>query len=291
VTRWVIIIKNSEIQTRATIIIRTEGLRTHLLSRALESVASQTYDALETIVVHDGGDVSSSDYVQVVALASKNSSYLPIGKAGRCEAGNVGIRAAKGEYVGFLDDDDFLLPKHVESLVEVLDHSPETICAYALSKENRVKGNGSQVRWPTRRKPVGIVPFSKARLWMENYLPIQSVMTRRKALLEVEGFDPTLTALEDWDLWVRLSSIGAFSGIDEVTSVFFVPADKQILKNRAQLHEAHQKVLAEKHLELSTGFKFNEFRQLRQILSEETDDWISARSAFARIWRRLFYGW
>jgi GT2 family glycosyltransferase len=274
-------------KSRVTIVVRTEGARPRLLSRALESLCAQSYEALDVIVAHDGGATAAGSCEALVSQAGGAMSYLPLEKSGRCAAGNAGIGAATGDYVGFLDDDDELLPGHVTTLVRVLDDHPQVVGAYALARERVADKGGRTVSRPTVRKPTGVVPFSRARLWIGNYLPIQSVLVRRQALRDVDGFDLDLSALEDWDLWLRLTDHGTFVGVAEVTSIYATPADKSIRERRARDHEQALTVLRLKHADLTASFEFAEIHELGRSMSNEIDDWVGARSALARVWRRI----
>ena len=273
--------------SRVTIVVRTEGVRPRLLSRALDSLSAQTHQALEVVVVHDGGAEVEAGCCEQVSRAAVKALYLPVVKCGRCAAGNAGVEAATGDYVGFLDDDDELLPGHVATLAQVLDDNTRAVGVYALARE-RVADEGGRVAFrPAPRDRVGVTPFSRVRLWIANYLTVQSVLVRRQALLDVKGFDTNLSALEDWDLWLRLTEQGTFLGINEVTSIFAIPADRKTLERRALDHDRALAALEAKHADLTSSFGFGEIRELKRIMNDEMDDWIGGRRAAARVFRRI----
>ncbi len=98
-----------------SIIVRTKD-RPKLLKRALESIAAQTYRPIEAIVVNDGGCELDIEELKSI-LGDVSLNYVRLEKnTGRAHAGNVGIENAKGEYIGFLDDDDVLYPEHVAEI-------------------------------------------------------------------------------------------------------------------------------------------------------------------------------
>jgi glycosyltransferase involved in cell wall biosynthesis len=91
--------------------------RPDTLREALASIAAQTYDDLEAIVVNDAGaDVRA--VVDTFPFARLVEHEQNRGLAG---ARNTGIRAARGTYVAYLDDDDIFLPEHLGTLVSVLE--------------------------------------------------------------------------------------------------------------------------------------------------------------------------
>src|ERR1700676_3231668 len=86
------------------------------LAEALDSVLAQTYQPLEVIVVDDG---SEDETPKVVAAYAGKVTYMRKPHGGGCGGTrNVGIRAAKGEWVAFLDADDIWKPDMLEKLVK-----------------------------------------------------------------------------------------------------------------------------------------------------------------------------
>lgn len=211
-----------------SLITRTMRGRHTQLRDALGSIANQTYPNVEVIVVEDG---SSEAEAAVEAFRGRGAiaqlQYLSLDKVGRCRAGNLGLAAARGEFIGFLDDDDLLFADHVEVLVERLKSKPSCGAAYALGFEVSEQSL-PQKAWGSQLVDYRVSlhqTFSRALLWDHNYLPIQAVLFRR-GLYEVEGgFDETLENLEDWDLWIRYSGQCDFSFIRRVTSIYMVPPE------------------------------------------------------------------
>lgn len=114
------------------------------------------------------------------------------------EARNDGAKALDTEWIIFLDADDMLDSVYVESMLDDVDASgvrqPSTIGFYE---------DGSM------DEQANLIP--KKDLKFGNYLVIGS-MCRREDFLAVGGFDPALLALEDWDLWLRMSKAGVTIG-------------------------------------------------------------------------------
>lgn len=93
------------------------------LERALASIAEQTYDDTEIIVVDDNGDDGWNKKIQAIVDKTRESCRFPITlktmpeNSGAPEARNCGVQSAKGEYITFLDDDDVYLKEKVERQV------------------------------------------------------------------------------------------------------------------------------------------------------------------------------
>ena len=112
--------------------------RHDLLVRAVKSVLSQTYKNLELIVVDDASDQRADEL-----LKEFNLQYIYIPKEeskGGNHARNTGILAAKGEYVAFLDDDDYWLPMKIEEQMAVMEEKQCELVYCPFTKEI-VNGN------------------------------------------------------------------------------------------------------------------------------------------------------
>ena len=204
-----------------SIIIRTCG-RTQVLRQALDSVRNQTYKNIETIVVEDG--VNISEDMVLNEFSDINTKYFFSGeKVGRSRIGNYGLEKVKGKYCNFLDDDDVLYKNHVQCLVDVLEGSQNKI-AYSVAEEKQIFITSYEpYQYKVKRKLIRFKqPFNRILLYHTNYIPIQSVMFEYDLFKRAGGFDEKLDALEDWDLWVRYSTLGSFIFLNQVTSAYYV---------------------------------------------------------------------
>ncbi|HPB76635.1 MAG TPA: glycosyltransferase family A protein, partial [Chromatiaceae bacterium] len=155
------------------------------LADALDSIALQTYPAIEVVIA------------DVEGLLRLNPSPLcgrfPIKLASTGEhlargtAANVGLMAASGVYAVFLDDDDWFLPDHISSLVSALqDH--EGFCAAYAGIECRQRDEDGQWKF----LHVFNSPHDPIRLLIQNYLPIHAVMFERRLFGPNLRFDESL---------------------------------------------------------------------------------------------------
>lgn len=226
-----------------SVVIRTCG-RPRVLAGALDSIRAQSYKNIEIIIIEDGENISGK-------FTSENYSDLNINyqytgeKYGRCRAGNLGMAASNGKYINFLDDDDYLLPNHIETLVTHLENS-DCLAAYAIAEEHQIrKSSHSQEENIVKRKLIRYQqPYNKLLLCYLNYIPIQSIMFNRILYVELGGFDEKLKVLEDWDLWVRYSAHGDFLFIPAITSVYHTPyKSRQKHQRESSMQKASQDVI------------------------------------------------
>lgn len=238
-----------------SVLIRTCG-RPQVLKRALESIRGQTYPNLEVVIVEDGMPTAQKMLQTDYADFPFPCLYEATGKhVGRSRAGNRAMQLSSGKYLNFLDDDDGLLPDHVECLVRALSTRTEQ-AAYSVAQERQVTcRNGRKScavkackkageRQRVRKQFVRYrQKFNRLLLYTDNYIPIQSILFERSLFERFGGFDEELGAFEDWDLWVRYSLCTDFVYVDRVTSYYYVPYARKKKKERAvAFHENKMKL-------------------------------------------------
>ena len=199
-----------------SVIIPTKD-RPEMLAQAIQSVLNQTFTELEIIVVNDGG-------VDVQSVISRlntrgNIVYKKHDRAlERSAARNTGIRAARGKYIAYLDDDDIYYPNHIETLVKFLENSEYKIAYTDAVMAQQEKQNGQYIT--VHRSQPYSSDFDNDKILVNNFIPILCVMHEKSCLDQVGLFDETLTTHEDWDLWIRLSRHFQFAHIPQATCEF-----------------------------------------------------------------------
>lgn len=255
-------------QPLVSIIIRT-CQRPDVLRNALESVKNQTYKNIQVVVVEDGENISE-DLLRN-EYSDLNYVYMATNqKVGRSKAGNQALELATGEFFNFLDDDDILLPEHVEKLVNILLRD-RNLAAYSNAEEIQINIKSYTPYKYTIKRRVNRYhqPFNRLLLYTFNYIPIQCIMFHKRLFLELGGFDDKLEALEDWDLWVRYSTKTDFTYVNENTSCYFTPYRRKKKKKRGNdLNRYNEAVYVKFHnylLSLNVG-ELN--AEMRYIMDE-----------------------
>lgn len=180
--------------THITAVIPTHN-RAPLLARALDSVCAQSEPPDECLVVDDG---SSDETEALVRRAYPAVTYLRQPHRGVSAARNLGIERARGDWVAFLDSDDCWMPDKLSRQRRAVKHSDRVICH---TDEIWIR-HGRRVN-PMRK-------HRKRGGWIYSHcLPRCAIspstsMVRRDVLLAAGGFDESLPACEDYDLWLRL---------------------------------------------------------------------------------------
>lgn len=178
-----------------TVIIPTYN-RVHTLARALDSVFQQTLQPVAIIVVDDGSD---DDTERFIRNRYPNVVYCRQENRGVSSARNHGVVKSQSQWVAFLDSDDEWMPQKLAKQMQALQHDP----GHQLVHCNEI--------WI--RRGVRVNPHHKhaksGGYIFERCLPLcvisPSAVVMKKALFQqVGGFDESLPACEDYDLWLRI---------------------------------------------------------------------------------------
>ena len=169
------------------------------IAGAIESVAAQSYPAVECVVVDDG---STDGTPKVVAGFARDVTVLRTENRGVSAARNAGIAASGGEYVGFLDADDEWLPEKAACLIGLLRAAPNASFAYGRTERF---GRG-----PDALENDPFVPpdeiWSRSMLLEPPAVTVAFGIVKRELLDEVGWFDEALSTSADADLTCRLAA-------------------------------------------------------------------------------------
>ena len=228
---------------KVSVIIPTHR-RPELMERALRSVLNQTLSDFEVIVVDDNS-VGHEAQVRTERLIREQFDDERVRyvanetSQGGGEARNIGIRAARADYVAFLDDDEDWLPEKLERQVELLDQADADVGVidtgfydWKRSGECRIARPKMQgwILEPLLRKTGGRAPKL-------------STMLCRKEVVEKAGlFDPNLKARQDYDLYVRLSRLCRFESVMEPLANKRADAVERVTSNPDNFVQGYESV-------------------------------------------------
>lgn len=170
------------------------------VQETVESVLNQTFRDFELIVVDDG---SKDSTVEIIAkIADRRLRLVTHSHGGANRSRNLGLSQAIGSYVSFLDADDLWTPDKLESQLKALAANPEAAVAYSWT--DRIDESGQFLR---RGGYISVDGNVLAKLLIVNFVENGSnPLIRREAVLAVNGFDESLSACQDWDLWLKLAA-------------------------------------------------------------------------------------
>lgn len=202
---------------KVSVIIPTYN-RALLVQDAIESVLHQTYPDFEIIVIDDGSTDATQDVLEAYHARMK---YLRIPHSGNpATVRNTGLSVAEGEYAAFLDSDDQWLPSKLERQIPFLESDPEIglVCSNAF-----VKYQGQDAEEQLYLRPdQGFSGLLTTKLLEQNFIITSTTVIRRAILVKTGTFSqlPELTALEDYDLWLRISTLSKICFIPEALAIY-----------------------------------------------------------------------
>lgn len=203
------------------------------IERSITSALQQTYGNLELIIVDDGSTdgtrdiISGIDDTRVKLIAQSNK--------GVCAARNRGIAKATGEYIAFLDADDWWAPNCLEELFSVLSSLPEAALAYCGWQNIGLPGKQSEPFIP----PDYETPDKAAQLLVNCRWPIHAALTRKEAVEQADGFDEEFVTSEDFSLWLRIGVRQKIICVPRVLAFYYHHEGTQATKNKLNIARNH----------------------------------------------------
>ena len=255
-------------------IVTTYKREPDMVLRAIDSILMQTYKDMELIVVDDSPDEYKlrNDVKNAVLNRAKQSREIEIRyiahekNMGACVARNTGLNASRGEYVAYLDDDDEWMPEKIEKQIEVIQKSNVALVGCGSISVNDTDGT---------KKERNVTPH-RGKVFKEllsiNFIGSTSFpLIRKSNLIDIDGFDPLMQSVQDYDVWLRIAEKYEIDYIDEPLVIYHEHNDGRITTNpqkringttrlcqKFQTYlDADRRLWWEKHRELSRQYALN----------------------------------
>ncbi len=172
--------------------------RKKTLGRAIQSVLNQSLSPFEILIIDDGSNDGTEEWVKE---NFQNIKYIYQNNHGVSSARNIGIENAYGDWVAFLDSDDEWLPNKLDKQVKAIDSNPKM--KFFHTNEIWIR-NGVRVNQMKKHKKYGGYIFEKC-LDICRISP-SSVLIKKEVFDNIGNFDESLRVCEDYDLWLRITS-------------------------------------------------------------------------------------
>ncbi len=217
-----------------SVVITTYKRPPEAVEKAVQSVMNQTYQDFEILIVDDNhNDSKESKFIERAFSGRERIGYIKQdGNKGACAARNLGIKNAKGNFIAFLDDDDTWEPHKLEEQIERFKGTDEDVAmVYCL---------GDVVDVST--EPPTVTEYYTTRLYKDeitfhdqlkyDYIGSTSQgLIRKSALVKLGGFDESLPARQDYEMWLRISKNYKIYGVKKVLFHYIQHGMEQITKS------------------------------------------------------------
>ena len=189
------------------------------IKQTIQSVLNQTFFDLELIVINDGSQDST---IEVIAeIEDSRIKVFSYPNAGGNVSRNRGLHLAVGEFVSFLDADDLWTPDKLHSQLKALQENITAKVAYSWT--DYIDKNGEFI---LSGKRVNLNGNVYENLLLNNFLENGSnPLICRKSLIKLGSFDESLSAAQDWDMWLRLASKFDFICVPFVQILYRISAN------------------------------------------------------------------
>jgi glycosyltransferase involved in cell wall biosynthesis len=221
--------------------------RSQMMQRAVNSVLAQDYPNVELLIVDD---CSQDDTWQVLNDLYGQHPRIRLFRQevgrGACAARNMAIKAAAGEFVTGLDDDDEFLPNRLSSMMAAYDDQYSCVCTSYFWDYGSVR---------KQLYPVGkVVRLPEV---LDVHCLSNQALVRTSRMLAQGGFDETLAAFQDYDMWLRMvAAYGPALRLGEASYVVHVghelgriTTSPKRLNAQAQFVEKHRPLMNERNLQ------------------------------------------
>ena len=181
---------------------------------SMASALGQTLRDIELIVVDNGSSDQTVSIAEAIRDPRTRTLRQPV--RGVSAARNMGIDAARGEFIAFLDSDDTWAPECLATLQSALAGRPDAVLAYCGWQNVGLPGARSEPFVPPDYERQDKI----ATLLAECRWPIHATLTRTRAIRDAGGFDTRFAYAEDLDLWLRVAAFARIVRVPDVLAFY-----------------------------------------------------------------------
>ena len=234
---------------KVSVLIATYN-RKRLLPKAIESVLKQSLSDWELVVVDDGSDDGTEELMLEYCRKDGRIKYLKGNHVGRIAVvSNRGLRAASGEYVAVLDDDDFWIDREkLEKQIDFLDKNPSYVgCGSGMITVDEA---GNEIL--RFLKPESDEEIKKKALYA-NPMANSTTVFRRSIAEDIGFYDETLLQFADWDFWLKIGTRGKLYNFQEYFTSYLM-WDKSSSFMRQKENARSALVIVKRYRKIYPGF-------------------------------------
>jgi glycosyltransferase involved in cell wall biosynthesis len=184
------------------------------VSQAVESVLAQTYKDFELIIIDDGSTDNSREIISSY-LYDERVHYIYQENRGFSGALNRGIRESKGEFIGFICQDDLYMPNKLQVQVRYFDEHRDVDLVHSnfcyIDSNGRIIGI-VDIKIPKFSSREELVKY----LFINNFIGFETALVKRECFDKVGLFDERMKGFSDYDMWLRIAGKFNIAYIDMI---------------------------------------------------------------------------
>lgn len=211
--------------------------REAFLPAAIESVLAQTYKDFEFIIVDDGSEDNSRKLIESYAEKDSRIKYLYQENQRQSVARNYALSVANGDFICFLDSDNYWPNDKLEKSLKAFADHPEADIVYGDCIT--IDEQGAELHRNNMRRYSGRIA---GLLLKDNFISMNTTMTRRKCFDEMGGMSGKRRVADDYDLWLKFSARYRFQYIPEFLAYYRV-MENQISSNKKLRFETNESII------------------------------------------------
>lgn len=231
---------------KISIIITTHN-RPNWLQNAVISAFTQDFPDKEVVVVDDGSTVDNQKIIEEFQPYIK---YVYQKKQGPGSARNTGIEESQGDYIQFLDDDDWLVSDSISEKYKLFETDKNLSAVYSDLYLTNSQGEISKKYYHNKKKPLPTGDIY-SEIIQNNFIPVHSLLWKKKDLLKVNGF-PIRSGHEDWEPIIKVAEFGKFDYLDKPLGYY-----RQHPKNTSKSHSIMMSGKLDIHHTITSSKRFS----------------------------------
>lgn len=232
------LVKKSSDKPLISVIIPVYNRKDKIMN-AINSVLSQSYDNFELIIVDDASTDGTVEFLKEIQH-EKIRVFFHTENKDSSGARNTGLKEANGEYITYLDSDNLMDEKFLESNLGMFLKFPDADCVYsAQSRHDEYDSPAHTILFGT---------LNKSGLLNRNFIDMNTIFHKKEVLEKVEGFDETLTREEDWDFILKICNNYKIYCAPILQSKYYT----HIMRNRRSVRQTNSEKIRENNAKFYT---------------------------------------
>lgn len=226
--------------------------RAEFIEQAVKSVLFQTHSNFELLIVDDGSTDDTRELLKPL-LEDQRVRYFYQENQGQSVARNLALAEARGDFVCFLDSDNYWPADKLERQLELFWQHPENDVIYGDVIE--VNEKGQEITRKNMRRFSGHIAKHMIR---DNCVSMNTAMARRQCFEELGGMSGKRRVADDYELWLRFSARFRFLYVPGYFAYYRV-MDDQISSDKTRRFDSNWQIINDFKLEFPDAMSETEF--------------------------------